>query len=154
MAAWCTWCREDSFLRVRWLLTEPDKRRLDQSRPEDQMNTSIEDYYLDMTREDWTRSGDLETQEQDDNNIHRLDETADFEVEDCESEEFVQKPVMTAQQPFDLKMQKEMKTSTAKQLEKTAGTVVTCECEPWDQTEWKEEPDFYWQICVKEDGEV
>ncbi|KAI8519852.1 hypothetical protein Bbelb_031090 [Branchiostoma belcheri] len=43
----------------------------------------IEDYCVDLTREDWTRSGDLETQEQDDNNnIHRLDETADFEVED------------------------------------------------------------------------
>ncbi|KAI8515851.1 hypothetical protein Bbelb_066640, partial [Branchiostoma belcheri] len=45
--------------------------------------SSIEDYCLDLTREDWTRSGDLETQEEDDNNnIHRLDETADFEVED------------------------------------------------------------------------
>ncbi|KAI8520673.1 hypothetical protein Bbelb_004270 [Branchiostoma belcheri] len=33
---------------------------------------SIEDSCLDLTREDWTRSGDLETQEQDDcNNIHR-----------------------------------------------------------------------------------
>ncbi|KAI8519872.1 hypothetical protein Bbelb_031290 [Branchiostoma belcheri] len=42
----------------------------------------IEDYCVDLTREDWTRSGDLETQEQDDNNIHRLDKTADFEVED------------------------------------------------------------------------
>ncbi|KAI8517416.1 hypothetical protein Bbelb_059970 [Branchiostoma belcheri] len=50
---------------------------------------SSEDYYLDLTREDWTRSGDVETLEQDDNNnIQRLDETADFEVED--SEEFVQ----------------------------------------------------------------
>ncbi|KAI8477711.1 hypothetical protein Bbelb_445550 [Branchiostoma belcheri] len=35
------------------------------------MTLSIEDYCLNLTREDWTTSGDLETQEQDDNNnIH------------------------------------------------------------------------------------
>ncbi|KAI8518106.1 hypothetical protein Bbelb_041230 [Branchiostoma belcheri] len=81
------------------------------------MTLSIEDYCLDLTREDWTRYADLETQEQNDNNnIHRLDETADFEVED------------------------RVKT--------------LYRCKPGDRTEWKEEPDFYWQSCVKEDGEV
>ncbi|KAI8506736.1 hypothetical protein Bbelb_151770 [Branchiostoma belcheri] len=49
---------------LRWLLTEPDKRRLDQSRPGDQMNTSSGDSCLNLTTVDWTRPGDLKTQEE------------------------------------------------------------------------------------------
>ncbi|KAI8506737.1 hypothetical protein Bbelb_151780 [Branchiostoma belcheri] len=51
------------LLLARWLLTEPDKRRLDQSRPGDQMNTSSGDSCLNLTTVDWTRPGDLKTQE-------------------------------------------------------------------------------------------
>ncbi|KAI8515932.1 hypothetical protein Bbelb_067450 [Branchiostoma belcheri] len=60
----------------------------------------ISDYCLDLTREDWTRSGDLETQEQDDNYIHRC---------------VLRVGCLFWEKPVDLKMQKEMKT---------AGTVV------------------------------
>ncbi|KAI8497414.1 hypothetical protein Bbelb_247200 [Branchiostoma belcheri] len=40
------------------------QRRLDQSRPGDQRNTSSEDFCLNMTTVDWTRPGDLKTQEE------------------------------------------------------------------------------------------
>ncbi|KAI8495597.1 hypothetical protein Bbelb_265690 [Branchiostoma belcheri] len=70
------WTRSgDLETRARWQQQHPQSFEI--------QHVTLEDYCLDLTREDWTRSGDLETQEQDDNNkIHRLDETADFEVED------------------------------------------------------------------------
>ncbi|KAI8515883.1 hypothetical protein Bbelb_066960 [Branchiostoma belcheri] len=57
---------------------------------------SSEDYCLNLTREDCTRSGDLDTQEQDDNNnIHRC---------------VLRVGCLFWEKPVDLKMQMEMKT--------------------------------------------
>ncbi|KAI8503339.1 hypothetical protein Bbelb_191600 [Branchiostoma belcheri] len=76
---------------VRWLLTD----------------AVVGTQSVNLTREDWTRSGDLETQEQDDNNIHRPDEGKPVDLK-TQSEEVVQvcpdvpilyweKPVMMAE---------------------------------------------------------
>ncbi|KAI8521961.1 hypothetical protein Bbelb_017150 [Branchiostoma belcheri] len=117
------------------------------------------DSCLNLTREDWTRTDDLKTQEeyQDCLNLTRLARRRPGYLETQEQDDIIhrcvlsagclvwEKPVMTAvSKPVDLKMQKEMKTSDVQRNNADSET---------SGLQQEEEPDFWRQGCVKEDGE-